>query len=212
MIGVSPTTIQRYLQGRAQPGFQVIRRACLTCGVAPNWLLFGWAPKYGGERPRPPEAVRIVNAADVDGLREQDFVTVPVLGAQAWRQLEQGVLIVSPDTCEGFTVAPAALGGRLCAVRAGDDGMSPEIEAGDLLLVELAKRESSALEGRLVFAVEGGRGRARRYIGGLLFAASPRRRPPTRIGRRSVLGVIVQIRRDKKPPHGKAGKGRFMPQ
>ncbi len=196
MIDVSPTTMQRYLEGRAQPKYKNIRRICVVCGVTPNWLLLGWAPKYGGEKPAARD-IRVVDVANAGNIESSDYVSAPVLNQLAWREYERGILPVTPETTEDFAVVSAGLGGRLCAVRAPDDAMAPEIECGDLLVIDISQKEPAQLEGRIVFAAEAGRGGPCLLVSGLLFAGDVQRRPPLRAIRRRIVGAVVQIRRDK---------------
>jgi SOS-response transcriptional repressor LexA len=195
--GVTPTTMQRYLEGRAQPGYNVIKQMCAACGVTPNWLLFGWEPKYGSVRKGKPEAVRIVNLADAGDIRANDFITVPVLLPPAWREIARGILLIGPETTEGFTLASATLGSRLCAVRAPDDAMAPEIVAGDLLLIDMTCKDYLELHESVVFAEINGGMQARGVNGHLLLSTQPRRYPPVSARHRKILGAVVQIQRNK---------------
>jgi transcriptional regulator with XRE-family HTH domain len=197
MIHVSATTMQRYLESRAQPGYDIICRICRICGVTPNWLLFGWDPKYGAQNKATPQAIRIVDLANAGEMTSTDFVTVPILSDCAWSSADKGLTLIGPDTVEGFTIAPAVLGGRLCACRAKDESMAPEIEQGDLLLVNLGHHEPEEMEGRLVLAqVDSQQMAPRRLLRNYLFAGDPHRHPPLSVSRRRIVGVIVQIRRD----------------
>lgn len=197
IIHVSATTMQRYLEDRAQPGYDIVRRICVICGVTPNWLLFGWEPKYGSQNKNTPEAIRIVDLANAGEVAAADFVTVPILGESAWEAVELGLTLIGPNTIEGFTIAPAALGGRLCACRATDESMCPEILPGDLLLINLGRNESEKMAGKLVLAQVAPRQMAaRRLLRNYLFSNDPHRFPPLPVGKRRIAGVVAQIRRD----------------
>lgn len=201
IIHVSATTMQRYLEDRAQPGYDIVRRICLICGVTPNWLLFGWEPKYGAQNKNTPEAIRIVDLAGAGDVAAADFVTVPILGENAWEAVDKGLTLIGPSTIEGFTIAPAALGGRLCACRATDESMSPEIVPGDLLLINLGRNEPQKITGKLVLAQVASRQMAvRRLLRNYLFSNDPHRFPPLPVGKRRIVGVVAQIRRDSEKP------------
>ncbi|NLH50990.1 MAG: hypothetical protein GX444_20635 [Myxococcales bacterium] len=201
IIHVSATTMQRYLEDRAQPGYDIVRRICLTCGVTPNWLLFGWEPKYGAQNKSAPEAIRIVDLAGAGEVMASDFVTVPILGESAWEAVEKGLTLIGPNTMEGFTIAPAVLGGRLCACRAKDESMSPEIIPGDLLLINLGRIEPQKMAGKLVLTqVAPSQMAVRRLLRNYLFSNDPHRFPPLPVGKRRIVGIVAQIRRDSEKP------------
>lgn len=196
LVGVSATSMQRYLEGRALPGFDVIRRTCLACGVTPNWLLFGWEPKYGRDRVRPDDDVRLIEWADIGELTASDFVTVPILLGRAWIDHGPALGAAAAKDMRGFTLAPARLGGRLRGVRVEDEAMAPEVATGDVLLVDISRRNPLMLDGRLVLAELAGGVGVRRLLKGALFSNNPRRYPPELLTSQTVLGAITQMQRD----------------
>jgi len=202
-IAVSPTTMQRYLEGRASPGYRTIRRICQRCNVTPNWLLFGWEPKYGAERPIARDAIRIVAPPEAPVLDDHDFVVIPVLNATAWQENNKGVTLVGPSNIDHFTVAWSTLGESLIAFSVRDDAMAPESCAGDLLIVDREKRDPSQLENQLGLVQIDGVVGPRRLVKGMLLSNESRHFPPCRANKRKVLGSIVQIRRDQSLPTGK---------
>lgn len=165
-------------------------KICEVCGVTPNWLIFGWEPKFGGEK-RAEAQIRVVDAAAAGKLGDADFVTVPILELSAWR--ESGVLVLSPATMRGFTVSRARPGARLAAVYQIEGSMAPEIDVGDLVVVDLERRE--AVDGELVLADVDGLVSVRRLQGGVLVPADARRYGVTKVRARSILAVVVEIRR-----------------
>jgi transcriptional regulator with XRE-family HTH domain len=195
IVGVSATTMQRYIEGRAAPGYDIIRRICTTCGVTPNWLLFGWEPRYGAENQLAGAVIRIVDQAGAETLNAADYITVPILNQNAWVEHGRGITLVGPNSTDGFTVVPAGLGQRVIAVPVCDASMAPEIEESDLALVDMEDRDMLLLENRLVLAQTEDGVAPRRLMKGILFSNNPRHFPPERCNRQKLLGLIIQVRR-----------------
>ncbi|MCZ7583466.1 MAG: hypothetical protein M5R36_09110 [Deltaproteobacteria bacterium] len=195
LVGVSSVTMMGYLQGKNLPGYEIIERIVDACGVSPNWLVKGWPPKYAGERRPVPEAVRVVDVADAGDLGGEDFVTVPVLEPAAWRDASAGVVLVGPDTTSGYLVTRARPGARLVAARQLEESMRPELEPGDLCLIDLEARDPRALDGGLVLADAAGLVAVRRLAGGYFVSNDARAFPPVRAGKKQILGRVVEVRR-----------------
>lgn len=196
-VAVSPTTMQRYLEGRASPGYRTIRRVCQKCNVTPNWLLFGWEPKYGAERPIVRDPIRIISPPEAPELDDHDFIVIPVLNAAAWPAANQGVTLLGPASIDHFTVAWATLGETLIAFSVRDEAMAPETCTGDLLIVDREKRDPLTLAGQLVLAQLDGAVGPRRLVKEMLLSNNSRRFPPSRANKRKILGAVVEIRRDQ---------------
>jgi len=196
LVGVSSVTMMGYIQGKNLPGFEIIERLVNACGVSPNWILKGWPPKYAAEKPPVPDQIRIVDVAAAGNIESKDFVSVPILELSAWRDVDRGIVLVGPDTTSGYTVARSLPNSRLVAVRQIEDSMSPEIEAGDLCVVDLERKKPQDLESRLVLADAGGLVSVRRLAQGMLLSNNQRSFPPVRATKKILLGCVTQIRRD----------------
>lgn len=189
--GVPISAFQKYLRGEAVPSMMTTAKICEVCGVTPNWLIFGWPPKFGAEKPPLPGEVRVVDAGDAGEVMSSDFVSVPILDLSAWR--ESGVLVVSPATVQGFTVTRSRRGARLVGIYMIDGSMIPELDVGDLVVADMERREKR--DGDLLVANIDGLVTVRRFREGLLIPADSRRfgyRPATA---KNVLAHVVEIRR-----------------
>ncbi len=197
-LGVSPTTMQRYLEGQALPGYNTLCRLYRVFDVTPNWLLFGWEPKYRDEATNG-SGIRVITDENIDKLTERDFTTVPIVTQEAWSSGAPGVTTIGCKTITGYALAAATAGQRLFSVCTPDDSMVPEIEAGDLVIVDGARQDLLLLENHLVLAQCEGVVSPRRLMQGVLFTNNPRHFPPMRATKHNVLGAIVQMQRSAHP-------------
>lgn len=192
-IGTGPTTVDNYLKGKSLPGMEMLLVICEQCGVTPNWLFYGWSPKYGGKKRPMPESVRVIDVAGAGEIREGDLQTVPILGSAAWR--ERGIIAVTPESMEGFLVAAHAERARLAAMRMNDDAMSPELDVGDLVLFDMEDKEPAQLDGQLVAVWTDAGVTVRRFAGGSLIPADMRRFHVERLMKRDIVGRVVEVRK-----------------
>ncbi len=193
VVGTGATTIDNYMKGKSLPGLGMIVEICEQCGVTPNWLLFGWPPKFGASARPMPESIRLVHAGEAGSVTCDDFQTVPILKNEAWR--DPACFRVSAETMEGFTVSHAKPGARLAAVRMPDDAMGDEVARGDLIVFDMESRDAAKIEGHLVVAKLEETVTVRRVIDERFLAADVRRDPPQKAMRRQILGAVVEVRK-----------------
>ncbi|MCL4693346.1 MAG: helix-turn-helix domain-containing protein [Candidatus Hydrogenedentes bacterium] len=193
VIGTGATTIDNYMRGKSLPGLGMIVDICQQCGVTPNWLLFGWQPKFGPAARPVPEGIRLIHPGEVAPVSGDDFQTVPIMKLDAWRDPSR--FRVCNETVEGFTVSHAKPGSRLAAIRMPDNAMAGETAPGDLILFDMENREASAIEGRLVAVKLDGAATVRRVIAERFLANDVLHHPPVKAMRRQILGAVVEIRR-----------------
>ncbi|MDP8223635.1 MAG: LexA family transcriptional regulator [Candidatus Lernaella stagnicola] len=193
-ISVSATTMQRYLEGRAVPGYNILRGICDACGVTPNWLLLGWEPRYRNGGTVGAETIHIVSPGDTEAVSAADFQVVPIVNHHAWD--EGADTAINPQTVTGCVILRFAVDRRLFGVRAEDDSMRPEIEPEDLLVIDPGMRDPAALENRLTLAHTENGVTVRRLVNGILYSNNPRFFPPERASKTKLLGAVSQVRRD----------------
>ena len=192
-IQSTPSTLQNYIQDRSLPSAEMVMKICLACGVTPNWLLFGWQPKYGGETQPMPETCRVVDMADAGEISDNDFVTLPVLRPEAFEM--EGVTLINPLTVERITVVRAVPDSRLIAIHMPDNTMAPEVLEGDLLVVNLEERSAEALHGKLALARKGNGVVVRRVKNDRLCAINPPFETTIYL-ETSILGRVIQVIRE----------------
>lgn len=193
IIEANPTAVKNYLNGENLPGYEVIERICLKCQVTPNWLIFGWLPKYGGEFPLPAVELRVVDAAAIaGGLTDNDFLIVPILKGGAWKDIDRGITVVNPSTIDGVTVARSSAGVRLVGFRHPDEILLPRIAPDDLLIIDLEAKHYS--DGDIALLRIAGKPVVRFLFRGLAIASyhDPDPRP---FKKADLLGRVVEVRR-----------------
>ncbi|MCL4850547.1 MAG: helix-turn-helix domain-containing protein [Bryobacteraceae bacterium] len=193
IVGTGATTIDNYMRGKSVPGLHMIVDICRHCGVTPNWLLFGWTPKFGASVRPMPETIRLVHAGEVGVVSSDDFQTVPILRPEAWR--DPACFRVCTETMVGFTVSHAKPGSRLAAIRMPDDAMGDEVAREDLIVFDMESREAAAIEGHLVAVRLDEAVTVRRVIDDRFLANDVRRHPPQKAMRRQILGAVVEVRK-----------------
>lgn len=193
IVGTGATTIDNYMRGKSVPGLNMIEDICEQCGVTPNWLIFGWAPKFGAASRPMPESIRLVHAGEAGTLSSDDFQAVPILKPDAWR--DPVCCRVSAETMEGFTVSHARPGSRLAAIRMPDDAMGDEVARGDLIVFDMESREAAAIEGHLVAVRLDDAVTVRRVMDDRFLTSDVRRHAPQKAMRRQILGAVVEVRK-----------------
>ncbi|MDP8224523.1 MAG: helix-turn-helix transcriptional regulator [Candidatus Lernaella stagnicola] len=194
MVGVAQPTIKRYLEGDALPNFQVIKKICNTCGITPNWLVYGWEPKYREAESYMHKGFRIVIGEDVPSAYDAEFKAIPLLTPAAWANPRAKGPVVNEETCTEYMLAPNWPDADYVAIRMPDAGMRGEIEKGDLILMNL--KVPKRLTPRTLLVIKHGDVvTIRRPLGTVLYSNDPSRFPPVEIKNVKVLGLVTEARR-----------------
>ena len=195
MVGVAQPTIKRYLEGDALPNFQVIRKICNTCEITPNWLVYGWEPKYQKGITYTTMGFRIVADKEVPETYDPEFTAVPLLTDAAWDAPKAKAPVINLETCTDYLLVPNIPNTNYVATIMPDQSMRGEIEKSDVLIVSLDVPKQ--LTARTLLLVKTGEGvvTVRRPLGDVLYSNDPARFPPDTLKTVKVLGAVAEVRR-----------------
>lgn len=193
MVGVAQPTIKRYLDGDALPNFQVIRKICKTCGITPDWLVYGWEPKYQNEKSQVQKGFRIVTGGDVVESYMTAFMSVPVVLPAAWaKTLEPRI---DDDTQTGYVLVNHRPTTKYIAIAMPDAGMRGEIERDDIVVITVSPLPKTYTARDLLLIKHGDEVTVRRPLGDVLYSNDPARFPPIAMKGVKVLGIVAEARR-----------------
>ena len=194
-VGVAVNAVKGWREGKSAPALDSIRSICDRFEVTPNWLIYGWQPKFAAEKRPAPEALLLLSGDD-DRAADASLVVVPILNQAAFMDASRGITLVSPATTDGFMVANRRADAHLIGVPVVDDSMSPEIESGDVIVVDTFGKDQPRRDGELILLDAFGYVSPRRYVGDLALSNDARRFGPIKVKPRQILGVVVEIRRN----------------
>lgn len=137
-VGVSYRTIQNYLAEKSSPNAQVLELLNAKVGVSANWLIFGIEPKYVDA-----ECESTKNGA------HEDSEFVQIRRHQVEASAGNGSEVASEDAAQSYAFNRKWLGKRglkpdtLSVISVRGDSMEPDLNDGDLVLIDLANTDLS---------------------------------------------------------------------
>ena len=132
-LEVNPNTLRAYEEGRSLPNQDVLSRICVKLSVSPAWLLLGQGPMKAEAPATSPSAQ--------DFLKESDSEFVAVSMVEARLSAGGGSLECSANIERRYTFRRNFLqrkgqAGRMVLMRVTGDSMEPEIQDGDMVLLD----------------------------------------------------------------------------
>lgn len=150
-VGVTETTVRRYLAGDTVPNLDVLERISEVTGVSLGWLASGQGPMKGTHLSDKPEELQ--PHVPMTAVSIPMYEVEAAAGAGSW---------INEENIVDYWYLPHSWlrqerleHANLCIINAIGDSMAPGINSGDRLLVKLNINRDKGLEGVFVISLDG---------------------------------------------------------